>query len=44
MIGGYLANGQDLSTVLRCCSLGSPLKILPYGFFCYGMKVYYLIK
>ena len=29
---------QDLGTVLKCCSLGSPFKILPYEFFLMGLK------
>ena len=31
-----------LSTILKCCSLGSSLKILPYSFFFQWMEVYFL--
>ena len=36
--------GQDLGTVLMCCSLDSFFKILPYDFFSYKMEVYFLVK
>ena len=36
--------GQDLGTVLKCCFLGSPHKIMPYGFFSHRMKVDFLVK
>ena len=36
--------GQDLGTVLMCCSLDSFFKILPYHFFSYEMEVYFLVK
>ena len=38
---GHFNKGQDLDKVLRCCSLVSPLKILPCGFFSHRMKVYF---
>ena len=36
-------HGQDLDTVLKCYSLGFPLKILLYIFF-YRIKLYFLVK
>ena len=34
----FLGMGQDLGTVLRCCSLDSPLKILLCRFFVMKLK------
>ena len=39
-----LVKEQDLRTVFKCCSLGSPFKILPCGFFLMGMKYIFLLS
>ena len=40
----YIYIGQELGTVLKCCCLSSPLKILLYEFFIMEWKYIFLIK